>query len=107
MKKMLKNCHVKTGDIIKIISGENKGFVGKINCVNLKNFIVFVDGIMPRVKFSKATPNTKAQKIELQVSINISNVMLWDEKTKLASRIGYKTVENKKYRYFKKSGNII
>jgi hypothetical protein len=33
--------------------------------------------------------------------------MLWDKIAQVTSRIGHKMVDNKKVRYFKKSGNII
>jgi large subunit ribosomal protein L24 len=107
MNKKKGNCHIKKGDTIKIITGENKGFVGKINSIILKKSILFLDGIPPRIKYSKTTANTEAKKMELKIPIHISNVMLWDNKANSASKIGYKIIENKKYRYFKKSGNII
>jgi ribosomal protein L24 len=33
--------------------------------------------------------------------------MLWDKENNKSGRIGYKIVDGKKVRYFKKSGNII
>lgn len=99
--------HIKLGDTIKIISGFNKGFIGKINAVLLKKSVVFVEGIPPRVKYSKSRQAEEAKKISLPIAIHISNVMLWDKEGKYASKIGYKMVGNQKFRYFKKSGNII
>jgi large subunit ribosomal protein L24 len=109
MKKTTKttNSHVKKGDTIQIISGQNKGLIGKIQSIFLKNSIVFIEGISPRIKSQKQSSNTEARKIELQIPIHLSNVMLWDNQAKKASRIGYKIIENQKYRYFKKSGNIL
>jgi large subunit ribosomal protein L24 len=107
MTKKTKNCHIKIGDTIKVITGENKGFIGKIESVLLKKSVVFIEGIEKRIKYQKQTPNTEAKKIELQIPIHISNVMLWDNKAKIASRIGYKKIDTKKYRYFKKSGNVL
>jgi large subunit ribosomal protein L24 len=102
-----KNCHIKKGDTIKIISGSNKGFIGKIGSIIFKTSTVFIEGIPPRVKYSKNSQNTEGKKIELQIPIHISNVMLWDKLSNSSSKIGYKIIENKKYRYFKKSGNLI
>jgi len=45
--------------------------------------------------------------VELATWIHLSNVMLWDKETTQASRIGYKTIEGQKKRYFRKSGNIL
>jgi large subunit ribosomal protein L24 len=99
--------HVKLGDTIKVISGFNKGFIGKINAIILKKSIVFIEGIPPRIKYSKSRQAEEAKKISLPIGIHISNVMLWDKEGKYASKIGYKIVGNKKFRYFKKSGNIV
>jgi large subunit ribosomal protein L24 len=107
MKKIKTNCRLKTGDTIKIISGEKKGQIGKINCLFLKKSILFLEGIPPRIKSLKSKANSEAKKIELQIPIHFSNVMLWDKEKNEASKIGYKVIETKKYRYFKKSGNTV
>ena len=45
--------------------------------------------------------------MEVPIGIHISNLMLWDNEQNLSSRIGYKIVDDKKQRYFKKSGNLV
>jgi large subunit ribosomal protein L24 len=130
MKKMqkLKKSHVKKGDQVKVISGEQKGFLGKINSIIKKKSSVILDGILPRFKFlknSKTEQNEETKKIELPILIHISNVMLWDKTINKASRIGYKEIKENavsdqknlnnlitskkslKKRYFKKSGNFV
>ncbi len=107
MKKPSLNCHIKTGDTIKIIAGNNKGIIGKIKFIIFKKSIVFIEGISPRIKLLKKTSQSELTQKELEIPIHFSNVMLWDEKIKSASRIGYKFIEGKKTRYFKKSGNLI
>lgn len=99
--------HVKIGDKIKIISGNQKGLVGTIKSLITKKSVAIIDGILPRIKFKKENSNSEAKKIEIQVPIHTSNLMLWDDKNNKASRIGYKLIENIKKRYFKKSGNIL
>ena len=105
--KKVDSSHVKIGDKVKIISGNQKGIIGTINSILLKKSIVYIEGVIPRFKTKKAPKEGEAQKIELQIPIHISNVMLWDKDANLSSRIGYKFVENKKKRYFKKSGNLL
>jgi large subunit ribosomal protein L24 len=105
--KTQKNCHVKIGDTIQIISGTHKGFVGKINKVFLKKSTVFIEGIAPRIKYAKNKQGGESKRIELNIPINLSNIMLWDKEANIASKIGYKIVEKTKYRYFKKSGNLL
>lgn len=106
MKKKI-NSHVKIGDKVKVISGNQKGFIGVIASLVTKKSVVILDGIIPRVKFVKNPQGEDAKKIEVQVPIHTSNVMLWDKEANLASKIGYKVVNEKKVRYFKKSGNIV
>lgn len=107
MTKIEKN-HVKKGDQVKVISGEQKGFLGIIAEVNKKTSRVSLEGIVPRIKYVKnRQQGGEAQKVELPIFIHISNVMLWDKQSNKASRIGYKVQEGKKVRYFKKSGNIL
>jgi large subunit ribosomal protein L24 len=105
--KLKTNCHIKVGDKIKVITGIHKGFVGSVSTILFKKSIVFIEGILPRIKYVKNREGGEAKEIELKVPIHISNVMLWDKDSKKASRIGYRIIESKKYRYFKKSGNIL
>ncbi len=106
MKKMKKS-HIKIGDKIKIISGNHKGIIGKINSVIKKKSSVTVEGIIPRIKYIKNRQGGEAKKVELPILIHLSNVMLWDSQANLSSRIGYKYINDEKKRYLKKSGNFI
>jgi len=106
MKKKI-NCHIKVGDKVKVITGTNKGTIGTINSIIFKKSIVFIEEILPRIKYIKNTQGEESKKIEIKTPIHISNVMVWDVETNSGSKVGYKIIENKKYRYFKKSGKII
>ena len=106
MKKQHK-FHVKIGDKIKIIAGNQKGLVGTINSISPNKGVAIIDGVLPRIKYTKQNPNSEAQKVEIQVPIHTSNLMLWDDQNNQASRFGYKLTDNKKKRYFKKSGNVL
>jgi large subunit ribosomal protein L24 len=106
MKQQTQN-HVKIGDKVKVISGNQKGIIGTINSIIKKKSIVYIEGILPRLKSLKNPKEGESKKVELQIPIHISNIMLWDKEENLASRIGYKIIGNIKKRYFKKSGNIL
>ena len=105
--KNKRSCHIKVGDKVKVITGTNKGIVGTINSILFKKSIVFIEEILPRIKYIKNTQGEESKKVEIKTPIHISNVMIWDSETNTAGKIGYKIIENKKYRYFKKSGKII
>jgi large subunit ribosomal protein L24 len=104
-KNLISN--LKVGDTIKIIAGNEKGLIGNITSVMSKQSLVVVEGVVPRIKYIKNKQGGEAKQLELAVPIHISNVMLWDKVAQVTSRIGHKMVDNKKVRYFKKSGNII
>jgi large subunit ribosomal protein L24 len=115
----MEKIHVKKGDQVKVISGQQKGFLGIISSVLKKKSSVILSGLLPRIKYVKnvqaSSQNQESKKIEIPLLIHVSNVMLWDKTNNKASRIGYKiseiteknikTVEKK--RYFKKSGNLV
>jgi len=99
--------HVKIGDKIRIIAGNEKGLVGTINAIFQKKSMAIIEGVVPRIKYKKKSPNGESQKLEIPYLIHTSNLMLWDNQANQSSRVGYKLVENIKKRYFKKSGNIL
>jgi len=103
----IKKKHVKIGDRIKIITGNQKGIIGNISSINTKKEILTVDTVLPCIKFVKNREGGESKKMELQIPIHISNVMLWDKEANTSSKIGYKLINNEKKRYFKKSGNIL
>ena len=105
--KNKKAIHVKIGDKVQVISGNQKGIIGKIQAIFPKQSIVYIDTIPTRIRSLKKRNEGDKDKVEIQIPIHISNVMLWDTQVNSPSRIGWKFVENGKRRYFKKSGNLI
>lgn len=104
MKKKQK-ISIKTGDQVKVIAGDQKGLRGEVKSVNYKKLSAILDISKVRSKFVKV--GEKNEEKTLALPIHISNLMLWDEDAKMAGRIGFKMLENKKERYFKTSGNLL
>lgn len=101
--------HVKTGDTVKVITGDDKGKSGKILSVNLVKRKAIVEGlnmVTKHVKPTAANPQGGIEKKE--APIHVSNLMLVDPKTGEATRTGKKAGENGKLvRYSKKTGEVI
>jgi len=101
--------HVKTGDTVKVITGDDKGKSGKILSVNLEKRKAIVEGlnmVTKHVKPTAANPQGGIEKKE--APIHVSNLMLVDPKTGEATRTGKKAGENGKLvRYSKKTGEVI
>ncbi len=102
-----KKHHIKIGDKVKVVAGNQKGFIGIISALIKKKSIVTLDGILPRIKFLKSNQATEGKKKEVPIFIHSSNVMLWDEVNNQCSRIGSQLIDGKKKRYFKKSKNFV
>lgn len=108
IKKQAK-LHIKTGDTVKVISGDDKGKTGAILSIDTKKGRAYVEGlnmITKHVKPTSANPQGGIEKKE--ASIQVSNLMLVDPKTGEATRTGRKPGENGKLvRYSKKTGEVI
>lgn len=101
--------HIKKGDTVQVISGKDKGKVGEILQTLQKESKVLVKGVNFRTKHVK--PQQEGESGQIVVSeapIHSSNVMLYSEKQKVASRICYSfDADGRKVRMLKKTGEII
>lgn len=107
-----KKLHVKKGDEVKVIAGNDKGKEGRVLAVYPDRERVLVEGINMRVHHDQPTQqNPQGGRIEREVPIHISNVMVIDPSTGEATRIGRKRIEEdgngRWVRYAKNSGEII
>jgi large subunit ribosomal protein L24 len=100
---------LKKGDLIQIVSGENKGQKGKILKVIPDKGRVLIEGKNLVKRHTK--PNQKNQQggiVEKEASIHISNLMLVCEKTEKPTRFGIKMLDKgRKARYSKRSKELI
>jgi large subunit ribosomal protein L24 len=96
--------HVKQGDMVKVISGKDKGKIGEITKVIKNENRVVVKEVNLKRKHVKPRKEGDVGKIsQFEAPIHTSNVMLYNEDKQLASRVGYKIDESgKKVRVFKK-----
>lgn len=107
--KKQQKLHIKTGDIVKVISGDDKGKTGKVLSVDTEKSRAYVEGINMITKHVKPTASKPQGGIEKkEAALHISNLMLVDPKTGEATRTGRKAGENGKLvRYSKKTGEVI
>jgi len=99
---------IKTGDTVKVITGDNKGTIAKVVKVMPKENKVLVEGVnMVKKHLKPSQVNPDGGIISKEMPVNASNVMVYDAKAKKPSRVGIKVEKGKKVRYFKKSGSVI
>jgi large subunit ribosomal protein L24 len=95
--------HIKTGDEVLIIAGDDKGKQGKVLSIDMEKKRAIVEGRNMVTKHNKpSASNPQGSIIKKEASIHISNLKVIDPKTGKACRIGRKRDEKGKLqRYFK------
>jgi large subunit ribosomal protein L24 len=101
--------HIKKGDTVLVLSGNDKGKQGKVMSVDVKSQRAIVEGV--RIMSKHTRPNAEHPQggiIKQEAPIHISNLMVVD-KSGTPTRVGRKKDEKtgKSIRYSKKSGEII
>ncbi len=99
---------IKQGDDVIVRIGKDKGKLGKV--LKIKENKVLVEGINKVRKHQKGNPNAGVEGgiIEKEMLIDISNIGIYNPKTKKADRVGFKILDDgKKVRYFKSTKDIV
>ncbi|MCQ2422745.1 MAG: 50S ribosomal protein L24 [Lachnospiraceae bacterium] len=95
---------IKKGDIVKIITGKDKGSEGKV--LRVEDGKVLVEGCNMVTKHQKASQaNPKGGIVKAEALIDASNVMLVVDGK--ATRVGFKMDGDKKVRVAKATGAVI
>ena len=99
---------IKKDDIVKIITGKDKGKQGKVLSVDHKNHKILVEGANMVSVHQKAGKTKGAQEsaiVKREAFIDVSNVMLViDGKP---TRVGFKVEGDNKFRIAKKTGKVV
>ena len=98
---------IKKDDMVVVISGKDKGTAGKVLKAMPKENRVIVEGVNVQTKHQKQTRTAKAEIRHIEGPINVSNVALYDAKSKEIIKIGYEVRDGKKVRINRKTGNVI
>ena len=93
----------KINDIVKIITGKDKGKKGKVLKVLPKSNQLILEDLNKRYKHIKDSQDKKGGIVEIDYPIHQSNVMHLNEKEGLLSKISYQEKNSKKIRVLKKS----
>jgi large subunit ribosomal protein L24 len=101
--------HIRKGDTVKVIAGNDKGKEGKVLEVLVEKNRAIVEGINIVTKHEKPSagkPEGGLKKTE--AAVHISNLMLLDPASGKPTRVGRKLNEKGKLqRYSKKTGELI
>ncbi len=90
-------CHIRKNDKIKIISGKEKGKVGKVTSVNRKKNRILVENINMVKKHTRpSAQNRQGGIVETENPIHWSNVMLMCNKCMNPVRVKIQKLEDQK-----------
>jgi large subunit ribosomal protein L24 len=99
---------IKEKDTVLIISGKDRGKKAKVLIAFPQDSKILVEGVNMRKKHQKPRKTgEKGQIIEKPSPISVSNVKLVCPKCGEAARVGYRIIENKKFRTCKKCSQEI
>jgi large subunit ribosomal protein L24 len=102
--------NIKKGDSVVVITGDDKDVTKPRKVLELypDESKVLVEGANIITKHTKpSAQNTKGGIVKKEAKIHISNVMLWDAKSKSATKIKRSRETGKLVRISKKSGEVI
>lgn len=106
-KKKMSKLHIKKGDTVKVLSGEDKNRTGEVVQVNTEEHRAIVQGVNLVTKHRKPdADNPNGSIVKLEAPVHISKLMLVTGGE--ATRIGRKRNDDGKLqRYSKKTGEFI
>jgi large subunit ribosomal protein L24 len=97
---------IQRGDLVQVISGNDKGKQGRITKVLVERDAVVVEGVNLVKRHLKATPQRPGGILEIEAPLKASKVMPVDPDTGKATRVSYKVEDGKKVRVAKSGAKI-
>lgn len=106
-KRFAPKLHVRKGDQVMVLAGDDKGKTGQVLQVLPDKNRAVVEGVNIVKKHVKATQNQEGGIQEMEATIHLSNLAVLDPKTGEPTRIGRREENGVSVRYSKKTGNVI
>jgi large subunit ribosomal protein L24 len=100
---------IRKGDTVKVISGNDRGKIGKVLKVFPDKNRVIIEGVNMIKRHSRPTSkNRRGGIIEKEGPISASNAIFFDGRSNTVARVGHRILsDGKKVRINKKTGEII
>lgn len=99
---------IKLGDLVQVITGRDKGQVGRVLSVLHKEERVVVEGVNRITKHVKPSQrNPQGGRVQINASIHMSNVMPVDPSTGKGTRVRFEERSGVKHRVAVKSGTSL
>lgn len=95
---------IKNGDTVIVISGKEKGKIGKVVRVDPEGGKVAVEGVRVAKRHNKPVGGNPGGITYKEAFIDVSNVAFWDATAQKRVKVAYQVVDGKKVRVDRKSG---
>jgi large subunit ribosomal protein L24 len=95
---------IKKGDKVVVLSGRDKGRNGEVVRVLPREDRALVRGVNVVKRHQKQSMKEEGGIVRKELPIHLSNIALADPKDGKPTRVGFKTVGDKKVRFAKRSG---
>lgn len=99
--------HIKKGDEVQVIAGNDKGLVGKVLKAYPRENKVVVEGANIQIKATKPQGTARGGLIEAEGKIDASNVLLYSKKASKGVRTRTEIKDGKKVRVSTKTGEVL
>jgi len=98
---------IKTGDIVKVITGDHKGSEGKVLSISKDKQKAIIEEVNMVKKHTKpSAQNPQGGIVEKEAPIQISNLSLLNKDGE-TTRVGFRMEGDKKVRFSKKTNEVI
>jgi large subunit ribosomal protein L24 len=98
---------VRKDDEVAVLTGREKGKTGKIVKVFPDDETVLIQGVNMVKRHTRPAQGRPGGIVEKEAPIHVSNVALIDPKDRKPTKVGYKTVDGRKLRFARRSGEMI
>ena len=107
MRKKIK-LHIKKGDTVQVLSGDDKGSTGRVLSVDRNKYRAIVEGINMVSRHTKPNAqNPDGGILKQEAGVHLSKLALLDPKSGKPTRIGRRLEDGKLIRYSVKSGEVL
>jgi len=100
---------IRRDDEVVVLAGKDKGKQGKVLKVLVGDDRLIIEGVNLVKKHQKPNPqlNVPGGIIDKEAAIHVSNVAIVNPATGKADRVGFRTEDEKKVRFFKSNDELI
>ena len=95
---------IRKGDKVVVLTGRDKGRTGEVIEVRPKEDRVLVRGVHMVKRHQKQSATQEGGIISKEAPVHVSNLAIADPQDGKPTRVGFKTVGDKKVRFAKRSG---